>query len=113
VALVKIQDYAASNVIVIPMTSLQTDETGKYVFVLTNENGKAVAKKKCNRGFSVRRKIEIRQGITGRRSAISEGFRVCMMGSRSRHHSTNFLEMKENICKKPTRPEVNHIKLIL
>jgi multidrug efflux pump subunit AcrA (membrane-fusion protein) len=75
VALVKIQDYAASNVIVIPMTSLQTDETGKYVFVLTNEKGKAVAKKRnVTVGSVYGEKIEIKQGLQAGDQLISEGF---------------------------------------
>jgi len=75
VALVKIQDYAASNVIVIPMTTLQTDETGKYVFVLTNQNGKPVAKKRnVTAGSVYGEKIEIKQGLQVGDQLISEGF---------------------------------------
>jgi len=65
----------ASNVIVIPMTTLQTDEQAKYVFVLANENGKSVAKKKkCNRGSVYGEKIEIKQGLQIGDQLISEGF---------------------------------------
>jgi len=75
VAMVKIQDYAASNVIVIPMTTLQTDETGKYVFVLINQNGKTVAKKRnVTAGSVYGEKIEIKQGLQAGDQLISEGF---------------------------------------
>jgi multidrug efflux pump subunit AcrA (membrane-fusion protein) len=75
VALVRIQDYRASNVIVIPMTILQTDEGGKYVFVLATENGKTVAKKRnVIVGSVYGEKIEIKQGLQVGDKLISEGF---------------------------------------
>ncbi|HEX4851896.1 MAG TPA: efflux RND transporter periplasmic adaptor subunit [Puia sp.] len=75
IALVKIQDYAANNVIVIPMTTLQTDETGKYVFVLTNENGKYKARKKnVTVGSVYGEKIEIKQGLQPGDQLITGGF---------------------------------------
>jgi membrane fusion protein, multidrug efflux system len=75
VALVRIQDYKASNVIVIPMTILQTDEGGKYVFVLATENGKTVAKKRnVIVGSVYGEKIEIKQGLQVGDKLISEGF---------------------------------------
>ncbi|PWT71455.1 MAG: efflux transporter periplasmic adaptor subunit [Bacteroidetes bacterium] len=75
IALVKIQDYAASNVIVIPMTTLQTDETGKYVFVMANENGKYKAKKRnVVVGSVYGEKIEIKQGLQPGDQLISGGF---------------------------------------
>ncbi|MBS1596810.1 MAG: efflux RND transporter periplasmic adaptor subunit [Bacteroidetes bacterium] len=75
VALIKIQDYAASNVIVIPMTSLQTDETGKYVYVVSKVDGKLVAKKRnVIVGSVYGEKIEIKQGLQTGEQLISEGF---------------------------------------
>jgi len=75
VAMVKIQDYAAANVIVIPMTALQTDESGKYVFVASKENGKLVAKKRNVKVGSVYgEKIEIRTGLQAGDQLISEGY---------------------------------------
>jgi len=74
-ALMKIQDYSANNVIVIPMTSLQTDEAGKYVYVSAQENGKAVAKKKIVTVGSVYgEKIEIKSGLQSGDQLITEGF---------------------------------------
>ncbi|HTQ64408.1 MAG TPA: efflux RND transporter periplasmic adaptor subunit [Puia sp.] len=75
VAMVKIEDYAASNVIVIPITSLQTDEGGKFVFVATMENGKLVAKKRnVTVGSVYGEKIEVKQGLQAGDQLISEGF---------------------------------------
>jgi membrane fusion protein, multidrug efflux system len=75
VALVRIQDYNASNVIVIPMTILQTDESGKYVFVMADENGKTIAKKRnVIVGSVYGEKIEIKQGLQVSDKLITEGF---------------------------------------
>jgi len=46
VAQVRIKDYANAHALVIPLTVLQTDENGKYVYVIATENGKKIAKKK-------------------------------------------------------------------
>jgi RND family efflux transporter MFP subunit len=74
-ALMKIQDYEANNVIVIPMTSLQTDEAGKYVFVAAQENGKPVAKKRnVTVGSVYGEKIEIKSGLQSGDQLITEGF---------------------------------------
>jgi multidrug efflux pump subunit AcrA (membrane-fusion protein) len=74
-AIIKIQDYSASQVLVIPMTTLQTDETGKYVFVMANEKGKPVAKKRPVLVGSVYgEKIEIRKGLQVGDQLITEGF---------------------------------------
>ncbi len=74
-ALVRIQDYTASKVIVIPMTTLQSDETGKYVYVAGLENGKLVAKKRNVKVGSVYgEKIEIKSGLQAGEELITEGF---------------------------------------
>lgn len=74
-ALVRIQDYTASKVIVIPMTTLQSDETGKYVYVAGLENGKLVAKKRNVKVGSVYgEKIEIKSGLQTGEELITEGF---------------------------------------
>ncbi len=43
IALIKIQDYTASNAITIPVNSLQNDENGKYVMVAVKEGDRLVA----------------------------------------------------------------------
>ncbi|MFI5156811.1 MAG: efflux RND transporter periplasmic adaptor subunit [Chitinophagales bacterium] len=74
-ALIRIQDYTATKVIVIPMTTLQSDETGKYVYVAALENGKLVAKKRNVKVGSVYgEKIEIKSGLQIGEELITEGF---------------------------------------
>ena len=46
VALVKIKDYYAPNAITVPLNVVQTDESGKYVYVIANEGGVTKARKK-------------------------------------------------------------------
>ena len=46
-AMIKIQDYARENSITVPVNTLQTDETGKYVYVAVKEkNGPGSPQKK-------------------------------------------------------------------
>ena len=74
-ALVRIQDYSAPNALVIPITTLQTDESGKYVFVMAQENGKPVAKKRTVQAGSVYgEKIEIKSGLKTGDQLITEGY---------------------------------------
>lgn len=74
-ATVKINDYSASNVIVIPLTTLQTDEKGKYVFVMVVENGKKVARKKAVVvGEVYGEQIQIREGLVAGDQLITQGY---------------------------------------
>ena len=77
----KIMDYAASNTIVIPMTTLQTDENGKYVYVMENENGKKVARKKpVTVGQIYGEQIEIKSGLQPGQQLITQGFQSIYEG---------------------------------
>lgn len=74
-ATVRIQDYTSANTIVVPMTALQTDENGKFVFVAVKENNKMVARKKSVQAGEVYgEKIEIKKGLAAGEQFISEGF---------------------------------------
>jgi len=74
-AIVKINDYTANNVIVVPLTTLQTDDKGKYVFVLTTENNKQVARKKyVTIGQIYGQNIEIKTGLQAGDQLVSEGY---------------------------------------
>ena len=46
VALVKIKDYHAPNAITVPLNVVQTDENGKYVYVIVKEGDVSKARKK-------------------------------------------------------------------
>jgi membrane fusion protein, multidrug efflux system len=75
VAVVKLQDYAASNVITIPVNTLQTDETGKYVLVGLQQNGKIVAHKKTiTIGQTYSDKIQVTSGLQPGDQLITDGF---------------------------------------
>jgi len=75
VAVVKLQDYTASNVLTIPVNTLQTDEKGKYVMVVAKDNGKTVAHKKTiTIGQSYSDKIEVTNGLTSGDQLITDGF---------------------------------------
>ncbi|MBC7848882.1 MAG: efflux RND transporter periplasmic adaptor subunit [Chitinophagaceae bacterium] len=73
--IMKIQDYAVKNTMVIPMTTIQTDEKGKYVFVLETEKGKQIARKRpVEIGQIYGEKIEIRAGLKEGEQLISQGY---------------------------------------
>jgi len=75
VAVVKLQDYTASNVITIPVNTLQTDETGKYVLVGLQQNGKTVAHKKTiTIGQTYSDKIQVTSGLQPGDQLITDGF---------------------------------------
>ena len=75
VAEVRIKDYSNPHAIVIPLTVMQTDEKGKYVYVVTTENGKKVAKKKTIEvGEIYGETIEVKGGLTAGDQVVTEGF---------------------------------------
>ena len=75
-AVVKILDYAAPNVIVIPINVVQSDETGKYVYVLLkSSNGKVTAHRvSVMIGEVYGENVEIKAGLTTGDQLITEGF---------------------------------------
>jgi membrane fusion protein (multidrug efflux system) len=75
IALVKLQDYAAKNVITAPVNTLQTDEKGKYVMVGVTEKGKLTAHKRAvTIGQPYADKIEIKSGLVAVDQLITDGF---------------------------------------
>jgi len=75
VAIVKIKDYAASNVIVVPISTVQTDDKGKFVFVMVTENGKKIARKRnVTVGEIYGEQIEIKQGLQTGELLVTQGF---------------------------------------
>lgn len=75
VALVKLQDYVATNAITIPVNILQTDEKGKFVLVAVNENGKWIAKKKpIEIGQLYGDNIEVKSGLQPGDKIITDGY---------------------------------------
>lgn len=75
VAQVKIQDYAATNAIAIPVNTVQTDEKGKYVYVAFKEGNKLVARKKSIVvGELYQQLIEVKSGLAAGDVLITEAF---------------------------------------
>jgi RND family efflux transporter MFP subunit len=75
VAVVKLQDYTAKNVLTIPVNTLQTDEKGKYVMVAATDKGKTVAhKKNVTIGQLYADKIEVAGGLDAGDKLITDGF---------------------------------------
>jgi len=76
VATVRIKDYTAPNAIVIPVNLVQSDEKGKYVYVLeADARGRKIASKKTViTGESYNELIEIKSGLDAGMLLISEGY---------------------------------------
>jgi RND family efflux transporter MFP subunit len=75
IAIVKVQDYATTGAIVIPVNTLQNDEKGKFVMVGILEDGKLVAHKKpVTIGLLYGDQIEIKSGLSAGDRLITDGF---------------------------------------
>lgn len=75
IAIVKIQDYAAKDVLTIPVNTLQNDDKGKFVMMAVNENNKLTARKKyITIGQLYADKVEITEGIAKGEQIITDGF---------------------------------------
>ena len=75
VATVRIQNYAAASATVIPVDLVQHDEQNSYVYVVAQEAGKAVAKKRIIKtGNTYNGKVEVTSGLTGEDKIISGGY---------------------------------------
>lgn len=75
IALAQIQDYTASNVITIPVNTLQTDDKGKYVLVASQEKGRLIARKRTvTIGQAYGDKLEIKSGLEQGDQLITDGF---------------------------------------
>lgn len=81
VAEVRIKDYTNPSAIVVPLTVLQTDEKGKYVYVIATENGKKIAKKKTVQvGEIYGDNIEVKGGLAVGDQVITEGYQSLYEG---------------------------------
>lgn len=75
VATVRIQNYAAANATVIPVDIVQHDEQNSYVYVVAQQAGKAVAKKRIIKtGNTYNGKVEVTSGLTAEDKIISVGY---------------------------------------
>ena len=75
VVTVKILDYSVKNTIVVPVNTVQTDENGKYVYVMEKNADKMVARKKSVvPGESYGDMIEIKSGLANGDQLITAGY---------------------------------------
>ena len=75
-AIMRILDYAAPNAVVIPVNTIQSDETSKYVYILAKlGNGKSIAKKvSVIIGEVYGNNVEIKAGLKAGDQLITEGY---------------------------------------
>ncbi len=78
IAAVRIKDYDAPNALVIPVNLIQTDDKGKYVYIVEKDSkGRSVAvKRPVIVGESYGDKIEIKSGLQAGMQLISEGYQT-------------------------------------
>jgi RND family efflux transporter MFP subunit len=76
IASVRIKDYSAPGAVVIPVNLVQTDENGKYVYVVEKDSkGRSVAiKKPVVVGESYNSMIEIKAGLQAGMQLITAGY---------------------------------------
>lgn len=81
-AIMKIKDYSVASAIVIPVNMVQTDEGGKYVYVMiSGGNGKSVAHKvPVVIGEVYGDSVEIKGGLKGGEQLITEGYQSLYEG---------------------------------
>lgn len=75
IAQVKILDYTAKQTLAVPVNVVQTDENGRYVYIMERNGDRMVARKKIvNVGETYESKIEIKSGLTAGDQLITEGY---------------------------------------
>jgi len=80
-ATMKILDYEAKATIAVPINVVQSDEKGKYVYVMEKAGEKMVARKKTvNVGEAYNGLMEIRSGLAGGEVIITEGYQTVYDG---------------------------------
>lgn len=80
-ASMKILDYQAKNAIVVPVNVIQTDEKGKYVYVVEQSGNKKIARKKpVTVGEIYYNQAEIKSGLASGDKIITEGYQTVYDG---------------------------------
>jgi membrane fusion protein (multidrug efflux system) len=82
----KIQDYASDRSVTIPINTLQSDESNKYVYVMEKQaNGKSIATRKIiTLGESYGDQVEVLNGLTGGEMLITAGYQNLYEGQQIR-----------------------------
>ena len=80
-ATLKILDYEVKATVAVPVNVVQSDEKGKYVYVMEKAGDKSVARKKMvNVGEAYNGFIEIKSGLTGGELIITQGYQTVYDG---------------------------------
>ncbi len=75
IAVVKINDYASKEAVVIPINTVQKDMQGNYVMVAVSEKGNLVARKKpVTLGMVYNGKAEVKSGLSAGDQLITLGY---------------------------------------
>lgn len=81
VAIVQILDYKADNAVVVPVNTVQTDESGKYVFIAEKSGNKLLAaKRSVNIGEIYRDSAEILSGLASGEQLVILGYQNLYKG---------------------------------
>ncbi|MBK5285384.1 MAG: efflux RND transporter periplasmic adaptor subunit [Bacteroidia bacterium] len=81
VAVLKIADYTAPNVFVVPVGTVQKSTEGEFVYIASNVNGKTVAKRKTvSSGMTYNGISEIRSGLASGDKVITTGYQNVIEG---------------------------------
>jgi membrane fusion protein, multidrug efflux system len=75
IVIVKILDHRSKDAIVAPIATVQSDEKGKFLFVLEEKEGKQIARKKpVVLGELYEEQVEIKSGLAVNDKLITQGF---------------------------------------
>lgn len=81
IATMKILDYQAKSTVAVPVNIVQTDEKGKYVYVMEKTADKMVARKKAVAvGEAYQGLIEIKSGLSAGDLIVTEGYQTVYDG---------------------------------
>ena len=81
VANMRILDYAAKEAIAIPINVVQTDEKGKYVYIVEKKGQQLIARKRTIfLGESYGGLVEVKSGLTAGDTLVTEGYQTLYEG---------------------------------
>jgi len=81
VAVLKIADYTAPNVYIVPVGAVQKSTDGEFIYIAMNENGKTVAKRKTvASGMTYNGLAEIKSGLSPGDKVITTGYQNVIEG---------------------------------
>jgi RND family efflux transporter MFP subunit len=80
-AVVKINDYSNPSAFIVPVTLIRETQSGKYIYVAKEENGKVVARRSTvTTGSSYNGLVEITSGLAAGDKIITTGFNSLLDG---------------------------------